>query len=120
MVSVPGLTANHDSEWFALNGPLPQLPGTGAFPTSGYPPPVVGWLTTAFVAVIDECQRLFVLTTTRFLNRIPPLSPRWQPETALALSAILDVNRLSFGKQGPNFAQVGRARAGKAGRTRRT
>ena len=107
MVSVPGLTANHDSEWFALNGPLPQLPGTGAFPTSGYPPPLVGWLTTAFVAVIDECQRLFVpplpfepiagraaaataktgtnrLTTTRFLNRIPPLSPRWQPEAALA------------------------------------
>ena len=28
-VSVPGLTASHDSEWFALNGPARQVPGSG-------------------------------------------------------------------------------------------
>src|SRR6266550_1618779 len=57
-------------------------------------------------------------TKRRWVTAVPSLvTPGWPPRTVLALSAILDVNRLSFGKQGPNFAQVCRAREGKAGRT---
>ena len=35
IVSVPGLTASHDSEWFELSCCGPQVPGTGMFEPGG-------------------------------------------------------------------------------------
>src|SRR5262245_62811974 len=51
MSSVPGLTASHDSEWFASNGPALHVPAWGTLEPAGtgYPPPVAGELATTFV-----------------------------------------------------------------------
>jgi hypothetical protein len=71
--SLPGFTAIHDSDRFELYAPGLQVPGSGLVCPggTGYPPPAVGELATAFVPTKAHESAWAAVVTTAASRSVP-------------------------------------------------